>query len=82
MHGWQPKRRADFKVLNWPSGSFLQFIDFSLRIIFAQRGCGPSVPGGVPGQAGWDSEQPGLVEGVPVHGRGVETGFLKDPNQS
>jgi len=25
------------------------------------------------GQAGWGFEQPGLVEGVPAHGRGVVT---------
>ena len=29
--------------------------------------------GSVQGQAGWSSEQPGLVEGVPAHGRGVGT---------
>jgi len=29
------------------------------------------LPGSVQGQAGWSSEQPGLVEGVPAHGRGV-----------
>jgi len=27
----------------------------------------------VQGQAGWSSEQPGLVEDVPAHGRGVGT---------
>jgi len=31
------------------------------------------LPGSVPGQVGWSSEQPGLVEGVPAHGRGVGT---------
>jgi len=29
--------------------------------------------GSVQGQVGWSSEQPGLVEGVPAHGRGVGT---------
>ena len=29
--------------------------------------------GSVQGQAGWSSEQPGPVEDVPVHGRGVGT---------
>jgi len=29
--------------------------------------------GSVQGQAGWGFEQAGLVEGVPVHGRGVRT---------
>ena len=28
-------------------------------------------PGSVQGQAGWGFEQPGLMEGVSVHGRGV-----------
>jgi len=27
----------------------------------------------VPGQAGWSSEQPGVVEGVPAHGSGAGT---------
>ncbi|PKU39640.1 hypothetical protein llap_10061 [Limosa lapponica baueri] len=31
-----------------------------------------SIPGGVQGQAGWGFEQPGLVGGVPAHGRGLE----------
>ena len=30
----------------------------------AQRSCGCPIPGGVQGQAGWGSEQPGLVGGV------------------
>jgi len=29
--------------------------------------------GSVQGQVGWSSEQLGLMEGVPVHGRGVGT---------
>ena len=39
----------------------------------AQRNCGCPLPGSVQGQVGWSSEQPGLVEGVPAHGRGVGT---------
>ena len=35
------------------------------------RSCGFSLPGSVQGQVGWDFEQPGLVEGVSAHGRGV-----------
>jgi len=31
------------------------------------------LPGIVQGQAGWGSEQPAPVEGVPAHGRGVGT---------
>jgi len=29
--------------------------------------------GSVQGQVGWSSEPPGLVEGVPAHGRGIGT---------
>jgi len=29
------------------------------------------IPGSVQGQAGWGSEQPDLVEGVPAHRRGL-----------
>ena len=36
----------------------------------AQRGCGCPIPGGVQGQAGWGSGQPGLVVGDPAHSRG------------
>jgi len=39
----------------------------------AQRGSGGPIPGNIPGQVGWGSEQPGLVEGVPAHGRGAGT---------
>jgi len=39
----------------------------------AQRSCGCPLPGIVQGQVGEDIEQPGLVEGVPAHGRGVGT---------
>ena len=38
----------------------------------AQRSCGCPHPGRVQGQVGRGFEQPGLVEGVPAHGRGVE----------
>ena len=40
----------------------------------AQRSCGCPFPGSVPGQVGWAFEPPGLVEGVPAHGRRVCTG--------
>jgi len=42
----------------------------------AQRSCGCPLPGSVQGQAGWSSEHPALVEGVPAHGRGVGTRYL------
>jgi len=37
----------------------------------AHRSCGCLLPGSVQGQVGWSSEQAGLVEDVPAHGRGV-----------
>lgn len=37
-----------------------------------QRSCGCPIPGSVHGQGRWDLEQPGLKEGVPAYGRGVE----------
>jgi len=39
----------------------------------AQGGCGCPIPGGIQGQAGCGSGQPGLVAGAPAHSRGVET---------
>ncbi|KAJ7413909.1 hypothetical protein WISP_87632 [Willisornis vidua] len=36
----------------------------------AQSSCGCPIPGSVQGQGGQDLEQPGLVGGVPAHGRG------------
>lgn len=38
---------------------------------FAQQSCGYPTPGKVQGQAGWGSEQPGLVEGVSANGGGL-----------
>ena len=32
---------------------------------------GSPIPGNIPGQVGWGSEQPDLVKEVPDHGRGV-----------
>lgn len=39
----------------------------------AQRSCGWPIQGNVPDEAGWGSEQPGLVENVPAHGTEVGT---------
>ena len=39
----------------------------------ARGGCGCPIPGGIQGQAGCDSGQPGLVVGNPAHSREVET---------
>lgn len=36
-----------------------------------------SQPWKIQGQAQWDSEQPGLVDGVPGHGREARTTSLK-----
>ena len=36
-----------------------------------QRGSGGPIPRNIPGQIGWGSEQPGLVEDVPAHCRVV-----------
>lgn len=38
----------------------------------AQRGCGCLFSGSVGGQIVWNSQQPGLVEDVPAHDRGLE----------
>jgi len=38
----------------------------------AQRGCGCPIPGGIQGQAGCGSGQPGLVVGDPAHSRGLK----------
>ena len=39
----------------------------------AQGDCGCPIPGGIQGQSGYGSGQPGLVTGDPAHSRGVET---------
>ena len=39
----------------------------------ARGRCGCPITGGIQGQAGCGSEQPGLVVGDPVHSGGVET---------
>ena len=39
----------------------------------AQGGCGCPIPGGIQGQAGRGSGQPGLGVGSPEHSKGVET---------
>jgi len=37
----------------------------------ALRSSGGSIPGNIQSQVGQDSEQPGLVEDIPAHCRGV-----------
>ena len=65
--------RRQVEVLRCEGGEALEGL--------AQRGCGCSLPGSVQGQAGWGFEQPGLVEGVPAHGRGLELDDLYGPFQ-
>ena len=47
----------------------------------AQRGNGGPIPGNIQGQVGWGSEQPGLVEDVPAHCRGLGQMTSKCPFQ-
>ena len=57
--------RYQEEILHHESGEALEQV--------AQRSCGCLLPGSVQGQVGWSSEQRGLVEDVPAHGRGVGT---------
>jgi len=42
---------------------------------------GRPLSGSIPGQAGWDCEQPGLEGGVHAYSRALELGDLKGPFQ-
>ena len=53
------------EILYCEGGEALEYV--------AQRSCGWPLPGSVQGQAGRGFEQPGLLEGVPAHGREVGT---------
>ena len=58
------------------TGHIFTILKEELRHLFdlvARRGCGCPNHGGVEGQAGCGSGQPGLVVGDPAHSRGVET---------
>jgi len=44
----------------------------SALVHVAQGGCGCPIPGGIRGQAGCGSGQPGLLVGDPAHSRGLE----------
>ena len=57
--------RCKEEVLHCEGGEALEQV--------AQRSCGGLIPGSVQGQVGWGFEQRGLVESVPVLGRGVGT---------
>ena len=47
----------------------------------AQGGCGCPIPGGIQGQAGCGSGQPGLVVGDPAHSRELKLGDHCGPFQ-
>jgi len=51
------------------------------RNTIAQGGCGCPIPGGIQGQAGCGSGQPGLLVGDPAHSRGLELNDHCDPFQ-
>jgi len=42
----------------------------------AQTGSGGPIPRNIQGQVGRGSEQPGLVDNIPAHCRGVGLGYL------
>ncbi|GAB0191433.1 cAMP-dependent protein kinase inhibitor alpha [Grus japonensis] len=77
--------KAKFKVLNvgwgnpkhkyWLCGEWIESNPEEKDLVdkVAQRSCGCPIPGSVQAQTGWGFEQPGLVEGVPAHGRGAGT---------
>lgn len=47
----------------------------------AQRSCQYSIPSSVQGEVGWSFALPGLMEGIPAHGREVETSDPLGPFQ-
>ncbi|KAK4827836.1 hypothetical protein QYF61_021973, partial [Mycteria americana] len=57
------------EILHYEGGEALEQV--------AQRSCGHPIPGSVQGPVGWGFEQPGLVEGVPAHGRGISPSSQK-----
>jgi len=66
-------------VLNWDKGGLGWILgrSFSHRGCWrteqvAQGGCGCPIPGGIQGQAGCGSGQPGLLVGDPAHSRGLK----------
>jgi len=72
----------------WPSGrSLVDFVDEGGETLeqVAWCGCECPLPGSIPGQAGWGSEQSGLKGGGSAYSRGLELHDLKvlsNPNHS
>ena len=62
---WEVQVRYQEEVFHTEGGDTLEQV--------AQGGCGCTILGGIQGQAGCGSGQPGLVVGAPAHSRGVET---------
>jgi len=50
----------------------LKMVLFYTQEQVAQGGCGCPIPGGIQGQAGCGSGQPGLLVGDPAHSRGLK----------
>jgi len=65
--------KAKCKVLHMGWEEILHSKAGETLVHVAQRSCGCPIPGNVQGQVGWGFEQPGLMEGVPTHGRTVRT---------
>jgi len=64
--------RQKEKILPWEGGEALAQV--------AQRGGRCPIPGNIPSQAGWGSEQPDPAEDVPAHCRDCTGWALKGPS--
>ena len=67
---------GNWAKLNYPKHCGSPPPEFTENIIMlflnGSGNCDHPIPGSVQGQVGWGLEQPGIVEGVPAHGRGLE----------
>jgi len=66
-------------LLRWCNPSQPALLDTQEQV--AQGGCGCPIPGGIQGQTGCGSGQPGLVVGDPAHSRGLELDGHRGPFQ-